>query len=94
MPIPTEVKPLDNYQLWIRFSDGTEGVVGLSDFVGRGVFALWEDYGEFEKVYIGPGGELAWGDQIDLCPDAMYLRVTGKSPEDLFPKLREMIQYA
>jgi len=24
-----------------------------------------------------------WGDQIDLCPDALYLRATGKEPEDI-----------
>lgn len=94
MPIPVEVKPLDNYRLWIKFSDGVEGIVDLSEFAGRGVFALWNDYREFERVHIGPGGELAWGEQIDMCPDAVYLRVTGKRPEELFPKLREMIQHA
>jgi hypothetical protein len=35
-------------------------------------------------------GELGWGDQIDLCPDALYLKVTGKTPEDLFPALRHV----
>ena len=94
MPIPVEVKPLDKYRLWVKFSDGVEGIVDLSEFAGRGVFALWNDYREFERVHIGPGGELAWGEQIDMCPDAVYLRVTGKRPEELFPKLREMIQHA
>lgn len=32
---------------------------------------------------------LAWGDQVDLCPDALYLKVTGKRPEDLFAVLRQ-----
>ncbi len=41
-------------------------------------------------VRIGSGGELAWSDEIDLCPDAMYLRITGKKPGDLFPALNEM----
>ena len=43
---------------------------------------------------IGSSGELAWGDEIDICPDALYLRITGKKPEDLFPKLQELLQYA
>jgi hypothetical protein len=94
MPIPVEVKPLDSYRLCVKFSDGVEGIVDLSEFAGRGVFALWNDYREFERVHIGAGGELAWGEQIDMCPDAVYLRVTGKRPEELFPKLREMIQHA
>ncbi|MBI4688680.1 MAG: DUF2442 domain-containing protein, partial [Nitrospirae bacterium] len=31
------VRPLENYRLWLRFSDGVEGIVDLSDFVGKGV---------------------------------------------------------
>jgi len=78
MSTPTEVKPLDNYRLWVKFSDGVEGIVDLSEYAGKGVFALWSDYREFEKVHIGPGGEIAWSEQIDMCPDAIYLRITGK----------------
>jgi hypothetical protein len=94
MPIPTEVKPLDNYRLWVKFSDGVEGIVDLSEFAGEGVFTLWDDYQEFQKVYIGPNGEIAWSEQVDMCPDAIYLRITGKKPEELFPKLRDLVQYA
>lgn len=94
MPHPIDVKPLENYRLWVRYSDGSEGVVDLSDLVGKGIFALWNDYREFQRVTIGPGGEIAWGDQIDLCPDAIYLKITGKQPEEIFPKLQELIAYA
>ncbi len=94
MPLLTEVKPLDNYRLWIKFSDGAEGIVDLSEFVGKGVFALWNDYREFQKVHIGPGGEIAWNDQIDMCPDAIYLKITGKKPGELFPKLQELLHRA
>mgnify|MGYP001580369512 CR=1 FL=1 len=95
MPTPIEVKPLEKYQLWVKYSDGIEGVVDLSDLVGKGVFALWIDYQEFQKVHIGSSGEIAWSEEIDICPDAIYLKITGKKPEDLFPKLRELsVQYA
>jgi len=90
MPRPIEVKPLDNYRLWVKYSDGVEGLVDLSEFVGKGVFALWNDYREFQKVHIGPGGEIAWSEEIDMCPDAIYLKITGKKPEDLFPKLHDL----
>jgi hypothetical protein len=94
MPLPTEVKPLDDYRLWVKFSDDTEGIVDLSGFVGKGIFALWNDYREFQKVYIGPGGEIAWSEQIDMCPDAIYLKITGQKPEELFPKLQDLLHYA
>jgi hypothetical protein len=90
MPTPIEVRALDNYRLWVKYSDGDQGVVDLSNFAGDGVFALWNDYREFQKVHIGPGGEIAWSEQIDMCPDAIYLQITGQNPEDLFPKLREL----
>ena len=90
MPIPVEVRPLDRYRLWVKYSDGTEGVADLSDLVGKGVFALWNDYEEFKKVHIGASGEIAWSEEIDVCPDAIYLKLTGKKPEDLFPRLRDL----
>ena len=40
------------------------------------------------KVKIGETGELIWSEQVDLCPDALYLRLTGKKPEDIFPSLK------
>jgi hypothetical protein len=83
-----KVKVLPTYRLELEFDDGVSGTVDLSDNVGKGVFALWRDPLAFEQVRIGSSGELVWGDQIDLCPDALYLKVTGKKPEDIFPALR------
>ena len=31
-----EARALDRYQLWLRFSDGREGVRDMSDFIGEG----------------------------------------------------------
>ena len=82
------VKPLLDFKLRLTYDDGVEGVADLSHLAGRGVFSLWNKPGEFEKVYIGESGQIAWSDEIDLCPDALYLRITGKKPEDIFPNLR------
>ncbi len=84
----TKVKVLENYRLEVAFDDGACGVVDLSELVGKGVFALWRDPHVFEEVRIGSLGELVWEDKIDLCPDSLYLKVTGKKPEDVFPALR------
>ena len=81
------VSVLDVYQLDLTFDDGTLGLADLHDLVGSGVFALWNDYAAFQSVRIGDSGELVWSDQVDLCPDSLYLRVTGKRPEDIFPCL-------
>lgn len=85
---PVEVRVLDNHCLWLRYDDGVEGTVDLSDLVGRGVFAAWTDRHVFEAVQITDSGALEWPDGIDLCADALYLRVTGKTPEEIFSKLK------
>jgi hypothetical protein len=89
-----EVKPLENRRIWLRFADGMEGVADLSEFSGKGVFKAWDTDNPFEKVRLGQGGGIEWKDQIDLCPDALYLKVTGKTPEELFPALRNVIEHA
>jgi hypothetical protein len=84
----TKVSVLKDYRLELTFDDGTSGTADVSSLVGKGVFSLWKDYEEFQKVQIGSTGELIWGDQIDLCPDALYMHITGKRPEDVFPALK------
>jgi len=90
----TAVKVLQGYRLEIAFDDGVTGTVDLSHLAGKGVFALWSDRHAFESVRIGSSGELVWGDQIDLCPDALYLKVKGKRPEEIFPALRREPSHA
>ena len=90
----TNVRVLQGYRLELAFDDGVCGVVDLSDLVGKGVFALWRDHHVFEQVWIGSFGELVWDDKIDLCPDSLYLKATGKRPEDVFPALCRESSYA
>jgi hypothetical protein len=82
------VEALPAYTLALVFDDGVEGNVDLSDLVGKGVFAVWVDEEAFRRVAIGSGGELVWSGGPDLCADALYLRMTGKRPADIFPSLR------
>jgi hypothetical protein len=84
----TKFKVLPGYRLEMVFDDGVCGVVDLSKLVGKGVFSSWCDHQFFEQVRIGSFGELVWGNKIDLCPDSLYFRATGKKPEDVFPALR------
>ena len=83
-----DVTVLQGYQLKLTFDDGKTGVVDVSHLVGNGVFSCWQDRETFERVQIGSSGELVWGDLVDLCPDELYLRMTGTSVEELFPSTR------
>lgn len=88
------VQVLENYMLALEFDDGTRGNVDLSELVGKGVFTLWNDMEAFRSVQIGPNGELVWNDEIDLCPDALYLEVSGRNPDDVFPGLANLRSHA
>jgi hypothetical protein len=89
-----EARPGEDYKIWLKFDDKTAGEVNLSHLVGKGVFKLWNDYDNFKKVVIENGRWLAWSDEIDLDADALYLKLTGKKPEELFPALKEESAYA
>lgn len=34
----TDVRTLEGFRIWIKFSDNVEGAVDLSDVAGKGVF--------------------------------------------------------
>lgn len=83
-------KVLENYRVWLRFDDGVEGEADFSAHAGQGVFAPWTDYGFFGQAAIAEHGRtLTWPGELDFCADALWLQVTGKRPEDLFPSLRQ-----
>ncbi len=77
------LKLLDNYHVWLRFSDGVEGEADFSNKPQTGVYSAWADDENFRRVKTGDWGELTWDDQIDFCPDALWLQVTGQKPEAL-----------
>ena len=79
----TEVEPREGFRLWIRFADGTEGEVDLSDVAGRGVFSRWDDPSEFSKVRIDEeSGTLMWPGGLDVAPDRLYHDVVEESSEE------------
>lgn len=91
---PIAIKALSNYKIWIKYSDGVEGEVDLSYLAGKGVFSIWNDYEKFKNVKIGEHGEVMWDENTDLCPDSIYIKLTGKSIEELFPNIKKELSYA
>jgi hypothetical protein len=72
-----------NYRLWLKYSDGVEGEVDLSALVGQGVFAAWLELGAFNAVRVNEFGSPEWPGEIDLCPDSLYMELTGKTWTEL-----------
>jgi len=73
--IAAEARP--GFKIWVRFEDGVEGEVDLSDLAGRGVFKRWtENPSEFGKASVDPqSGTVTWPGGLDVAPDRLYSEV-------------------
>ncbi len=89
-----EAVPRGNYKLFLRFEDGVVGELDLSALAGRGVFATWRQPGVFERLTVTEAGAVEWPGEVDLCPDALYMRLTGRSPDEVFSGLRCLASHA
>ena len=75
---------MEEYRVWLRYNDGVEGVIDLSDMVEREPFAPWRDRGSFETaVHVDEWGSIRWSDELDFCRTALYMEIAGQPPEDV-----------
>ena len=82
MKRPIRVSALPHDRVAVVFSDGLEGIIDMSTSVGRGVFAPLSDPRAFARVYIGDRGQIAWSEEMEICPDAAYLEVAAQAAGD------------
>lgn len=79
-----EVEARPDFRVWVRFEDGLQGEVDLSDLAGKGVFKRWtEKPSELAEVSVDPeSGTIVWPGGLDVAPDRLYAdvaRTTGKA---------------
>jgi len=74
-----EVEARAGFRVWVRFEDGVQGEVDLSDLAGRGVFRRWLDSpSEFAQVRVDPeSGTIVWPGGLDVAPDRLYAEIAG-----------------
>ncbi len=78
-----EVRPLDGHRLYLRFEDGVEGTVDVSQQIRfEGVFASLLDRENFLQVRVDPEfGTIVWPNGADLDADGLYAAITGQPIE-------------
>ena len=78
----TAVELRGGTRLHLRFDDGSAGDVDIAELIPfEGVFAALGDTSLFEQVRVDPDwGTLCWPGDLDLAPEPLYERATGKSP--------------
>ncbi len=79
---PISVKPLNKYAIFVQFSDGMQGTVDLTHLAHKGVFCQWDTGNLFSQVHIDDFGAIAWNEDIDICPDSIWLQLKGISFEE------------
>jgi Protein of unknown function (DUF2442) len=69
-----KLRPLDGHKLWVRFTDGSEGVRDLSDLLSQSGPALepLKSPAFFARVFI-ESGVPTWPNGFDLDPIKLYL---------------------
>lgn len=81
------VKALPDFQLHVRFIDGTEGLVDMAALIqspGAGVFAALADPALFAQAHVEYGA-VTWPGEIDLAPDAMYADIKKRVDRSAMP---------
>ena len=79
MPRVQSVRVLDDYRLFVRFDDGTEGEVELRERLFGPVFEPLRDVRVFTQAFVDEYGAIAWPNGADLAPDAIYEQLRGSA---------------
>ena len=69
----TELRPENDYMLWLRFDDGMEGHVYLGDLMMTAAYGAKIDENDFFKVVVDPVSHaVTWEGGVHLDADLLY----------------------
>ena len=70
------VKPLDGFRIWLRFSDGTEGVRDCANIIARAgqMIEPLKDPAYFMRVFVEMGAP-TWPNGYDMDPIQLYMEL-------------------
>ncbi len=77
------VEPRPHHRIFLRYADGVEGMVDMAARTNfKGVFERIRDESYFNRVHRTPERHIAWDDELDICANAQYLNLIGKTYEE------------
>ena len=65
------VKPLDDYKLWLLFENDEQRIFDMKEYLEHGIFAELKDKKLFNTVHIS-FDSIEWGNGADLDPESLY----------------------
>ena len=76
VPRLTDMKYVSGYKLWLKFEDGREGVVDLSQELWGDVFEPLKDPERFKSVRLDQDlNTVCWDSGADFAPEFLYARL-------------------
>jgi len=72
-----DVKPLDNYNLLLKFENDEERIFDVKPYLEIGKFKELKDINLFKSVKIC-FDSIEWANQLDLDPELLYQKSTSK----------------
>ena len=66
------VRPMDDFILWIRFSNGEAKIFDFKPLLNTPTFAPLKNENVFKSVYIDYGITVWNNGEIDISPEALY----------------------
>ena len=79
IPRVTEARYVENYTIWLKFNDGSEGEVDLKDELWGPMFESLRDLSRFRNFSVHPElHTVVWDNGADFSPEFLHtnLRAT------------------
>ena len=71
-----EAKYVRDFTVWVKFEDGTEGELDLSQELYGPIFEPLRDVSYFKQVKVNPElGTIVWPNGADLAPEFLYEKI-------------------
>jgi len=71
-----EAKYVRDFTVWVKFEDGTEGELDLSEELYGPIFEPLRDVLYFKQVKVNPElGTIVWPNGADLAPEFLYEKI-------------------
>ena len=69
----TNVKTLPDYELLLTFATDEQKIYNLKPLLEKGIFKQLTNLNNFNSVRV-ENGTIIFLDEIDFCPDSLYLK--------------------
>ncbi len=67
----TEVTPLENYKLRLKFKNGEEKIFDMNPYLETGIFKQLKDEAKFKTAKVS-FDTVEWDNEADIDPETLY----------------------